>query len=619
MTPDLKKNFVTWYLESLLERTRQENSGTKWGLDWVVYSLGLALFGKPVRLPFRRTSQEDYSMSKSEAEFGVDLSFLSEDQKTLTVFVLKDEPLTISTWTKNKFLNDMETAKYPELGDKHFCKVTQLTVVLAYNKDEDANGVTAYERFVKNAPPKVWRNKVRLRFERWNLSDLADLTLKHLLTPSLVPQKFFGQLDYLCAQAADFAHGSDPWENQLLPAWKRFLDDVLKEGTGERGVALVPVALIILRQRAEANPTIATGLIDLTEWAAIVLWRFTLTSTGKKIRQAVFRFWLHFYVIGSRNFYVSQMPLLAEKHSIDQLASRGFIAPVAASYVGYWHLARLGLLSMAFSELGTSKTDAGRKEQQEILQQVSDWIEALVKANVCVFRPLLDIHHIEIFLTIAAWIRTGRMQAAFDFLGELERRLYVRRFGKARDLPFLDGCNSLENVFEQIALKPKEQVVSTGSSFLLLMLLELCCVFDSAARGHLLRRIHMHLVLGAADDGRRDDYRPVDLISWIAPGDWDEKVLRGYVGDGEAVSIPPLSDSADTPDADLYSTLKDLIGQMSKASKLKFEHEIPASALILASMRHQSPLPPEFWRAGFGISSGETASQKAMPGEHHAP
>ena len=78
MNTDLQKSFVTYYLESLHERTRQEKNGAKWGLDWVIYNLGFALFGKPVRLPFIRGATGEYAKTKSEAEFGVDVAFLSE-------------------------------------------------------------------------------------------------------------------------------------------------------------------------------------------------------------------------------------------------------------------------------------------------------------------------------------------------------------------------------------------------------------------------------------------------------------------------------------------------------------------------------------------------------------
>lgn len=188
MNTDLRKSFVTYYVESLLERTRQEKSGAKWGLDWLVYNLGLELFGKPVRLPFVRTADGEYSKSKSEAEFGVDLAFLSENRQELTIFVLKDEPLTNRSWTDAGFSRDLDMATKPDLDAEGLSAVTTVTVILAYNKDEEQNGIKAYENFVSNANPLL-RGRVALQIRRWNLSELVERTLQHLLTPALVPQK----------------------------------------------------------------------------------------------------------------------------------------------------------------------------------------------------------------------------------------------------------------------------------------------------------------------------------------------------------------------------------------------------------------------------------------------
>ena len=58
MSPESVKSFVTYYLQNLLERTRRERTGTKWGIDWIAYSIGLARFGKAVRLPFLRHGAE---------------------------------------------------------------------------------------------------------------------------------------------------------------------------------------------------------------------------------------------------------------------------------------------------------------------------------------------------------------------------------------------------------------------------------------------------------------------------------------------------------------------------------------------------------------------------------
>ena len=229
----------------------------------MVYNLGLARFGKPVRLPFLRGGDSGFPKSKVEAEFGIDLAFLSEDALHLTIFVLKDEPLTNTTWTRNDFDRDLRMAMTPDLNAEGLEDVAAVTVILAYNKDDQQNGIEVYNRFVATAPNSL-RNGIALRFWRWNLSELVEQTTGHALSPALLPERFFGQLSYLSAQAADFPHGSDAWTQQLVPNWRRFIDDVLAETTGVRVSALIPVALIILRQQAESNESIETGWIDLS-------------------------------------------------------------------------------------------------------------------------------------------------------------------------------------------------------------------------------------------------------------------------------------------------------------------------------------------------------------------
>src|SRR5437667_4266793 len=103
MNADLKTSFLKYYIRSLAERTRVEKTGTKFGFDWIVYNLALAENLIPYRLPFIRGSSTEISKTKTEAEYGVDLSFLSHDASLLTIFVLKDEVLSNRAWIANDF------------------------------------------------------------------------------------------------------------------------------------------------------------------------------------------------------------------------------------------------------------------------------------------------------------------------------------------------------------------------------------------------------------------------------------------------------------------------------------------------------------------------------------
>ena len=81
MTPDVTTSFLTYYIRSLAERTRVEKGGTKYGFDWIIYNLALAKDLIPYRLPFFRSGPTEVSKSKTEAEFGIDSSFVSRDRK----------------------------------------------------------------------------------------------------------------------------------------------------------------------------------------------------------------------------------------------------------------------------------------------------------------------------------------------------------------------------------------------------------------------------------------------------------------------------------------------------------------------------------------------------------
>jgi len=360
VNPESVKSFVTYYLQGLKERTRREQSGTKWGIDWVVYNLGLAKFGRPIRLPFIRAGTDGYPKTKTEAEFGVDLAFLSEDARHLAIFVLKDEPLTNRSWTKNDFDRDLRMAITPDLDAQDLDRVESINVILVYNKDDEENGVELFNRFVADAPTRI-RDHVPLSFDRWNLARLVELTIQNILSASLLPERFFGQLSYISAQAADFRHGSEAWGTQLVPNWRKFIDDVLSESSGPRGPALVPVALIIVRERASSNQSFETGWIELLEWSAIALWRHRATTSEPDVVESIRRFWREFYIAELERFYRTYIHDLATEYSIDCLPLGTYVGTVGSAYVIHWHIARLGIL---FSRVrrGPRRSKAGSRQ-----------------------------------------------------------------------------------------------------------------------------------------------------------------------------------------------------------------------------------------------------------------
>ena len=59
MGDDFRTSFLTYYIRSLGERTRDEKRGTKLGFDWIIYNLALAEDWSPHRLPFLRGRQRN--------------------------------------------------------------------------------------------------------------------------------------------------------------------------------------------------------------------------------------------------------------------------------------------------------------------------------------------------------------------------------------------------------------------------------------------------------------------------------------------------------------------------------------------------------------------------------
>jgi hypothetical protein len=533
--------------------------------------------------------------TKSEAEFGVDLAFLSPDRNRLTIFVLKDEALTNRTWTANGFYEDLCKAVTPDLSAEGLDSVNVVEVILAYNRDEEANGVTLFERFVAAAALKI-AERATLSISRWNLSELVELTLAHLLTPALLPQEFFGQLNYLCSQFADFPHGSDEWEQQLVPAWKRFLNDVLAQDPSVRGVSLVPVALIIMRQHGAANETLETGWIDIIEWSAIAMWRKFSESDDATTRGTVVVFWEKFYLDELERFYRAHIDALATEHAIDQIAHGSMVGVVAASAIAYWHLGRLGILSLGLSQLISEEGKAKTAQRREALNDVANWTVRVFNTNDAALRPLLDIHHIELGLLPITFSNANRLADLGPIFLELIQRLCLRRV-EIGEIPFPDGYNSLENVFEQVASGNREKLVMAQSSFLVLMLMEMCLLFGKADRDSLVAMIHRRLVLGDTGSPRSQETKPLTLISWIPPEGWDTRILKGPVEDGDVITCGPFSNDPDATAEQIILAMKSLVNKMRATGRQPDKLAIPLGPLVLASIRHKSPLIPEVWRA----------------------
>ena len=597
MTPEAITDFLTSYIRSLSEETRSEAKGPRHGFDHIIYEIALAEDSIPTRLSFIRQGDGELSMPKKEPEHGVDAAFITRDGKTLTVFVLKDEVLNYRNWTEEKFDYDLRRARDQDLTVPELRMVTEVRIVLAYNKDDTEEGVESFERFERSSGTKIG-DHAALRFERWNLTTITEKVKQSVLTPSLLPESFFRRFTYLCWQVGDFNHGSSQWVEVLLPDWREFLALVLTDPITERRVRLVSVALIILRSHGkktlagEPEPSFETGWIDLLEWAILTLWDAARRSVDKRVKKAVSDIWLKFYLAELERYYSTHIELLAAEHSIEIGGSA--IQEGASSYIAYWHMGRLGILAMALGELSQLNGDAGNGIR-ELVHRSADWVVRLLNANPSCLRPLLDIHHIEIFLVWRAMVQCGRWNDALNWFQTLFERLLYRRLGKA-GCRVIDYGNSWEALFEFLATDEAPYAGFGQSSYLLLMMMELCLGAPRQEGNGLASVMHSQLI--HAQNGGGGEKLPfkeqVQLMGWIPPSNWSERILAGPVNDGVAL---PTHFSLGESDAAFPEALHRFIENSRKVMPEVWLPFTPPSTLVLACQKHVSALPSEFWRA----------------------
>lgn len=597
MNDDLRTSFLTYYLQSLKERTRVEKGVIKNGLDWVVYSLGLANGFRPIRLPFFRNSGSELPNAKTEIEYGIDESFVVEEEKKLLIFVLKDERLTNSKWTNNDFDGDLRRAITPDLNDPSLKGITQVEVILVYNKDEDSGGTGLFDRFVQNAPTKL-RDTISLSISRWNLSRLVREVSERLMNPNLLPEKYFSQFSYICAQFADFTHGSDQWENQLIPNWKAFLREVLAERSGERAVLMLPVTLLILREYGKNNPSCETGLIDLTEWAVLAAWAAALESKDEIGLSAAQLLYGTFYLVQLERFYRAHGDIISKEHVLDQGGGGGHgVAQAANAIKALWHTARVGLLAFGYFQVLAHKTKEEKEEHAKLAFEWAHLMISLLNASPATDRPILDIHHIELFLIWRALIQVDKKKDIATWLVHLEKNLFIRRIGQDH-LIFVHGGLDYDPVWEYLASGERPPEFNDSGSTLVVMLMMFCHALPISERDALMLLIWKDLVLVHDSQGQViRDRQPLNLMVWQPPKDWCPRILRENISqDGECIVLQLFEMGLEPTTGDqLANELERFVQQVRANRDTKLPDDIPTSLIALACLKHRNPLPMEIW------------------------
>ncbi|MCE2433366.1 MAG: hypothetical protein J4F29_10660 [Candidatus Latescibacteria bacterium] len=126
-----------------------------------------------------------------------------------------------------------------------------------------------------------------------------------------------------------------------------------------------------------------------------------------------------------------------------------------------------------------------RERFEEHLKRNVEWLGELFYNNPAALRPLLDVHHVELFLVwLMLWQVKGQNEI-YEWLGSLENFLLTRR-AEMSGLPFIEARNRMDLVAEFAATSKRPPEFTDGSSYLLLVILELCFSLDESQRDELL-------------------------------------------------------------------------------------------------------------------------------------
>ncbi|MCK4402307.1 MAG: hypothetical protein KAV98_00810 [Dehalococcoidia bacterium] len=583
--------FLTEYILSLSERTRFEKDGAKWGFDQLIYSLAIAKDWQLIRIPFFRQGAHGTTTTKTEAEFGVDLAFLDPSKTELYVFVLKDETLTNRNWTTNNFDTDIRMAATPSLEMAGLESVRAVKVILAYNKDEDHNGVELYDRLVSSLGTLI-NNKVSLSFERWNLSKIVEEAKLNLLSPELLPLHLSRQFRDICVEVQNCDYGSKEWEDRVVFNWCKFLNSLLEPPIDIKRLNLIPVTLLILHNYRKETPNSSPGWIDLTEWAILAVWRCCLNTSDKpdhdRLRQITQKITVELYVAELARYLNEVSLVFTTEHGFGNTA-RGQLSIVNDPYLTYWHTSRLGMLALGYR-------DFALRDTAEIVRHYSELVMACLSANPAIFRPLIDLNHIDLFLIWFLLLQSGQPKHISEWLSELESRLTIRRARKFGGVPFIESRNRIELVAEYIATSNRPPEYTDSSSYLVLMLMEICFCLDEKDRDELVERFYRRVVCGIGDDGKKIADYPLDLMSWVPPQDWCSRILKESVYDGIAINTHHFSNVGDNQ-SNLADKIQDFVTQVRTRYPWQLPANIPQSIVVLACLKYGSPLPPEFWRS----------------------
>ena len=580
-----KQSYITNYILSLSERSYRTKKGDyQIGFDWIIYQYGLFKDWQPIRYPFNLENQGEIITHKTEAEFGIDLSFYDSTTETIIVFLLKADKLTYNNWIAKSFDGDLRRAINPDLQsiEIDLDKIKTYKIITAYNKSDDKKGIESYENFIKTCTKKIYET-IKLEFERWNIDRVVKETTENLLSANILPNNLSGLLSYISSQVSDFEVGTKEWEYQLVPNWKNFLDQVFITGVDERKLNLIPFSLAILKKDLKKCPSSIIGWIDLIEYAVLKLWDM-FPKLNKNLQMTIIEIWRDFYINELITYFNNNHEILTMPYGLRGHSPHMSLISINTSYLAYWHLGRLGLLCTFMTDV----PDEDYKKNGII--NFSNYIESLIGNNPSCYYPLLDINHIELYLIFVAYLFSNKRQELFDFFLELGNFLCIRRMERT-EIPFISSRNRLDLVAEYVATREQPIEWNEKSSYLLTMLLEMFTLFEEQKATELIDYYFKEIIDGIKDTkiGR------IDLVSWVPDADWQDNIFKKQTLGGTGIGTSNFCDFSHQNVSKL-ELIKSFINEIRERDINMKTLNRPFSAYILACMKNKSPLPPEFWR-----------------------
>jgi hypothetical protein len=86
-------------------------------------------------------------------------------------------------------------------------------------------------------------------------------------------------------------------------------------------------------------------------------------------------------------------------------------------------------------------------------------------------------------------------------------------------------------------------------------------------------------------------------MGWMPPEDWSARVLMKSLADeGESQTLETFNAPAGADGTSTAARIENFVCQSRIARPFQFPDGLPASTLVLACLKHRSPLPAEFWR-----------------------